>query len=132
MQPQPVSEENPVGSVSVLLILMENESAEVALGSTDLGIGSKPDLYVIQNLAAMSSKNPAGHPFSSGSSSPAAAGERLLEVDAGGVSGTFVFAFAGGFDTGGGLWSGGDAVPSASLPVGFVAAVVVVCRAPEL
>lgn len=99
MQPQPLSEEKPVGSESVLLIRTENESAEVALGSTDLGIGSNPDLYVIQNFAAISSKNPGGHPFSRGSSSPAAADERLLEVDAGGVSS----AFADDFDTDGGL-----------------------------
>jgi hypothetical protein len=129
MQPQPLSEEKPVGSVSVLLILTENESAEVALGSTDFGIGSKPDLYVIQNFAAMSSVNPGGHPFSSGSSSPAAAAaedERLLEADAGGVSGAFAaaFALADGFDAGGGggLWLGDDTPVSASWPACFVVA----------
>lgn len=100
----------------MLLILTVNESTDVALGSTDFGIGSNPDLYVIQNFEAMSSKNPGGHPFSSGSSSPPAAD---------GVSG----AFADGFDTDGGLCvedeacTASDASPvsGASLPTGLVA-----------
>lgn len=53
----------------------------------------------------MSSTNPAGHPLPGGGSSSATADERLLEVDAGGVSS----AFAGDLDTGGGLWAGGEA-----------------------
>jgi hypothetical protein len=105
MQPQPLSEEKPVESDSVLLILMENESADAAFGSTDFGIGSKPDLYVIQNLEFMSSTNPAGHPPPGGDSSSATAGERLLEVDAGGLSG----ASTDDVDTGGELWAGGEA-----------------------
>lgn len=103
MQPQPLSEEKPAESESVLLILIENESADAAFGSTDFGIGSNPDLYVIQNLDAMSSTNPEGHPLSGGGSSSATADERLLEVDAGGVSS----AFTDDLDTGGGLWAGG-------------------------
>lgn len=110
MQPQPLSEEKPAESESVLLILMENESADAAFGSTDFGIGSKPNLYVIQNLEAMSSTNPAGHPLSGGGSSSATADERLLEVDAGGVSS----AFTDDLDTGKKLWAGGDAAAAAA------------------
>jgi hypothetical protein len=110
MQPQPLSEEKPVGSESVLLILTENERADVALGSTDFGMGSNPDLYVIQNFDAISSKNPEGHPPSRGSSSPATADERLLEVEAGGVSG----AFTDVFDTDGGFWVGDEVVAASS------------------
>lgn len=53
----------------------------------------------------MSSTNPAGHPLPGGGSSSATTNERLLEVDAGGVSS----AFTGGLETGGGLWAGGEA-----------------------
>lgn len=53
----------------------------------------------------MSSTNPAGHPVPGGGSSSATADERLLEVDAGGVSS----AFAGGLDTAGELWAGDEA-----------------------
>lgn len=110
MQPQPLSEENPVESESVFLILTDNENVEAALGSTDLGIGSNPDLYVIQNLDAMSSKNPGGHPLSESDSSSAAADE-LLDVEAGGVSS----AFADVFDGDGGLGDVDDG-PTPSAP----------------
>lgn len=69
MHPQPLSDEKPPWSPSWLFNLMENDRAELALGSEDLGIDSNSDLYVIQNLDPKSSRKACGQLLSGPGSS---------------------------------------------------------------
>lgn len=69
---------------------MDRDSADVACGLVDLGIGSKSDLYVIQSRDSKSDMNPTGQPPSLDASSYTTEEEKLLDIDSGGVSGAFV------------------------------------------
>lgn len=74
---------------------MDNESADVACGLVDRGMGSNSDRYVIHILDSKSLINPVGHPPSSTGSSYASDEEKLLDIESGGVSGAFVGEFGG-------------------------------------
>ncbi len=99
MQPQPVSDVNPVWSPNEVLSRMANDSAEAALGSVDLGINSNSVRYVIHMRDSKSSKNSGGQLLSRLGSSYASDESKLLEIERGGVSRTCeVLALAAGID----------------------------------
>jgi hypothetical protein len=67
---------------------MANDSADVALGSVDLGINSNPVRYVIHIRDSKSSRKAGGQPLSWLGSSYASDESKLLAMESGGVSGT--------------------------------------------
>jgi hypothetical protein len=75
MQPHPVSEVKPFESTSWLLRRTPSVIEDDALGSSDLGIVGKFDLYVSQILDSKSSRKELGHPWPVMS-----AGKRIDEV----------------------------------------------------
>lgn len=71
MQPHPLSDVKPAAwSPSRRLIRIDSESAEAVLASLLADMGSKSDLYVIQNLELKSSRKPQGQPPESRHGSP--------------------------------------------------------------
>lgn len=74
---------------------MDNESADVACGLVERGMGSNSDRYVIHILDSKSLMNPDGHPPSTTGSSYASDEEKLLDIESGGVSGAFVGGLGG-------------------------------------
>jgi hypothetical protein len=64
IQPHPVSEVNPFESTSWLLRRTPSVIEDDALGSSDLGIVEKFDLYVSQILDSKSSRKELGQPWS--------------------------------------------------------------------
>lgn len=88
MHPHPLSEENPLWSLKLFSLIVNDKAAE-AFGSVERCIVSKPERYVIHNRDSKSSRNVVGHPPDSASSSSSYASEepKLLVVESGGVSG---------------------------------------------
>ena len=88
MQPHPLSEENPLWSLKLFSLIVNDKAAE-AFGSVDRWITSKPDRYVIHNRDSKSSRNAAGQPPNSVSSYSSYASDepKLLEVESGGAFG---------------------------------------------
>ena len=87
MQPHPVSDEKPCGSLNVFLTRIVNDIVDMARGSVDLAIGSKPVRYVIQTRDSKSSRKSEGHPPSWPGPSEDKVESKLLVAELGGVSG---------------------------------------------
>jgi hypothetical protein len=84
MQPHPVSLVKPSACPNCVRSRTVNVRALPALGSCDLGIEGKPDLYVIHTRDSKSSKNSEGQPASSPCSSLAASATACLSTMTGG------------------------------------------------